>query len=215
MTKHNTKTRSRKFCSTATEPTAEQRLRPSRPNPISTDANHAKNADTVITPLQNNGRDITGTFDPADQVRKADAVIAPLQNNGRNPDGTFGPGNYFGFQPGQSGNPKGRPRNARYLRERLRANMLMPFPGDPAGRTIGEVMVDHLAASAARGDFRALVQVFDRLEGSTRQPPEPDRTHDAELWNRIAAHLLAECDDNPDAKRAILAAVDKIDFEDD
>ncbi|HEY6331774.1 MAG TPA: DUF5681 domain-containing protein [Blastocatellia bacterium] len=132
-----------------------------------------------------------------------------------NPDGTFRAGNRYAFQPGQSGNPKGRPKGVRVMTNRLRANMSAQVPGDTAGRTFGEVLMDNLAMSAIKGDFRALLQVLDRLEGPARHLFENDHTYDAELWTRIASELLEGCADSPEARRAILAAVDKIKIEEE
>ena len=144
------------------------------------------------------------------------AAVDPLMNSGRNPNGTFRPGNEYAFPPGRSGNPKGRPKSMRLMTNRLRSNMQTPFPNDPAGRNFGEVIIDNLSLNAVRGDFRSLSEVLNRLEGSSQKSaPEKDSAYEAELWTRIASQLLAECKDNPDARRAILAAVDKIEIEDD
>lgn len=101
------------------------------------------------------------------------------------------------------------------MTSRLRANMSAQVPGDAAGRTFGEVLMDNLAMSAIKGDFRALLQVLDRLEGPARHLFEKDHTYDSELWTRIASELLEGCADSPEARRAILAAVDKIKIEEE
>ncbi|HEY6329044.1 MAG TPA: DUF5681 domain-containing protein [Blastocatellia bacterium] len=153
---------------------------------------------------------------PSSRPQNNRSIVKTIENNGRNSDGTFQSGHNFGFQPGQSGNPGGRTKSGGYpLSDRIRANMTTPLPGDPRGRTLGELIADNVSESAARGDFKSLLQVFDRVEGPPRRRAEPSRSEDAALWIRIASRLLAECDDSPEAKRAILAAIDKIDFEDD
>jgi hypothetical protein len=137
--------------------------------------------------------------------------------SGRNPDGTFQRGNQFRFRPGNSGNPKGRPKGrSRFLSDRMRSNMLTPFPGDPDGRTFGEVMVDKVSAEAVKGDFKSFLEVLDRLEGRSRQVVEKSGSEsDSQRWVQIGSKLLARCADNPDARRAILEAFAELDLEDD
>ena len=143
----------------------------------------------------------------------------PLHNSGRNPDGTMRPGNSFRFKPGQSGNPKGRPKNVRYLSERLRAKMLRRCPGDPHGRTFADMMIDELASDAAHGHPRAVRQVFDRLEGPTKRVIDEDgsnnRSNSTEVWTRLASQLMAECDHSPEAKRLIIKALEKMSLQEE
>ena len=97
----------------------------------------------------------------------------------------------------------------------MRKNMMTPFPGDPDRRTYGEVMVDNMSINAVQGDFKAFLEVLDRLEGRSRQAPEKTTSDDPERWIQIGAALLAECGDNPDAKRALIAAFGKLEIEDE
>ena len=144
------------------------------------------------------------------------SAATSLFSSGRNPDGTFQRGNTFRFRPGQSGNPKGRPKSrSRFLSDRMRKNMMTPFPKDPDGRTYGEVMIDNMSINAVQGDFKAFLEVLDRLEGRSRQAPEKTTSDDPERWIQIGAALLAECGDNPDAKRALIAAFGKLEIEDE
>src|SRR5262245_28732217 len=85
-------------------------------------------------------------------------------NNGRSTDGRFTKRNQYGFQPGQSGNPAGRPRDTvtPHLRELVRT------PGKD-GVTYGELVAQTLLARAVDGDVQAIREVFDRLEGKPRQ----------------------------------------------
>ena len=134
------------------------------------------------------------------QVLHDPSAATSLFSSGRNPDGTFQRGNTFRFRPGQSGNPKGRSkRRSRFLSDRMRKNMMTPFPGDPDRRTYGEVMVDNMSINAVQGDFKAFLEVLDRLEGRSRQAPEKTNSDDPERWIQIGSTLLAECGDNPDA----------------
>ena len=145
----------------------------------------------------------------------AEKNSAPLHNSGRASDGKFKPGHPYRFKPGQSGNPKGRPKNVRFLTERLRSQMLRRYPDDRQRRTYGDIMVDKLAWSAVQGDSSSVRQVFDRLEGPARAIAEKDEANVAELLTGIVSQLLTECEDNPEAKRAITAALDKINLEEE
>lgn len=66
------------------------------------------------------------------------------------------------FQPGQSGNPKGRPRK-RPLSDLL-AEKLEQGSGDGA-TTWDERLVTALLETAATGDVAAIKEVFNRIEG--------------------------------------------------
>ena len=70
------------------------------------------------------------------------------------------------FKPGQSGNPKGRPSNARYVSEALRELLA-------EGKTGKEAMVDALARNLAKRALRSsydLNILLDRTEGKVTQP---------------------------------------------
>ena len=71
------------------------------------------------------------------------------------------------FQPGQSGNPSGRPKNT--LTGAYRKMLDKPFPGDPEGRTFAEVIAEAVGMKAARGDERAAKEIEDRVMGRARQ----------------------------------------------
>ena len=82
------------------------------------------------------------------------------QTVNRRTDGTFGPGNSIGrqFQPGQSGNPKGRPPERPLtvaLRDALDAN---------DGEII-KVLVQTAIDRAKAGDFRYFKEIMDRVDG--------------------------------------------------
>jgi hypothetical protein len=72
-----------------------------------------------------------------------------------------------GFRPGQSGNPKGRPRTKGLL------NALKAAVGkvEDDGRTVEELLIEALIAEALKGRNRlpAIQTVFDRLEGKPKQ----------------------------------------------
>jgi hypothetical protein len=82
------------------------------------------------------------------------------QTVNRRTDGTFGRGNQIGrqFQPGKSGNPKGRPTERPLtiaLREALDAN---------DGELI-KILVQVAIDEALSGNFRYFKEIFDRSDG--------------------------------------------------
>jgi Family of unknown function (DUF5681) len=74
----------------------------------------------------------------------------------------------FKWQPGQSGNPAGRPKSAKSLTKALQYCCDSLVPGDKEGRTFGQVIASHWVSLAARGNVRAMELLASRLEG---QPP--------------------------------------------
>jgi len=79
------------------------------------------------------------------------------------------------WQPGQSGNPSGRPRTAA-LSHALRQKLAEFVPDDPERRTYAQKLADSLIDKAMKGDpdtFRAIV---DRVEGKPLQSFEVTHT---------------------------------------
>lgn len=77
------------------------------------------------------------------------------------------------FRPGQSGNPKGRPKRSRNLKteleEAVRARIALAIDGERQMTTKLRAAVEVLLAKALRGDVRAIGAVFDlmaRYDGS-------------------------------------------------
>jgi len=89
-------------------------------------------------------------------------------NNGRDSQGRFTKGHPHRFQPGQSGNPKGRPKSIT-LSEAYRRELARIDPNDPQGRTHAEVLAEQMIAKAKTGDVQALKEIADRVEGKARQ----------------------------------------------
>ena len=76
------------------------------------------------------------------------------------------------FKPGQSGNPKGRPRGARGLRTELRSELgeLMTITENGKSRRVSKrrVVIKSLLAKALKGDVRAaekVMQLWIQAEG--------------------------------------------------
>ena len=72
------------------------------------------------------------------------------------------------WQPGQSGNPGGRPRTAP-ITELLRELLQKPYPGDKQNRTYAHKIAEAMLKRASQGDVRAAREVADRTEGRAMQ----------------------------------------------
>ncbi len=72
------------------------------------------------------------------------------------------------FKPGQSGNPRGRPKSIT-LSEAYRKMLAAVDETDPERRTRAEVLAEQMYAKAKTGDVSALREIADRVEGKPRQ----------------------------------------------
>lgn len=76
------------------------------------------------------------------------------------------------FKPGQSGNPKGRPKTIT-LSEAYRRELAKVDEADPQKRTYAELLAERMREKAMQGDGAALVamlkEVGDRTEGKAKQ----------------------------------------------
>ena len=102
------------------------------------------------------------------------------------------------FQPGQSGNPRGRPKGSRGLKTDLHAElvskMTIQINGQPITATKQQLMVKTLATRAASGDVRAIkalidlvMQVFgaeDRGEGRKQLSAQDQQIFDEVIGQR-------------------------------
>jgi len=68
------------------------------------------------------------------------------------------------FQPGQSGNPLGRPK-WKLLSDTYRAKLVELVPGDKLGRNYAEAIADAAFAAGLRGNIGAFQEIADRAEG--------------------------------------------------
>jgi hypothetical protein len=83
----------------------------------------------------------------------------------------------YQFKPGQSGNPKGRPKGRTLtdlMSALLDAHELCGEP-TPGGRTVGQVLVESWVSHAVkRGDAALIREILDRVEGKiVPAPPGP------------------------------------------
>lgn len=72
------------------------------------------------------------------------------------------------FKPGQSGNPKGRPKSIT-LSEAYRKMLAQVDETDPEKRTRAEVLAEQMYVKAKTGDVQALREIADRVEGKAKQ----------------------------------------------
>jgi hypothetical protein len=72
------------------------------------------------------------------------------------------------FQPGQSGNPNGKPK-WKLLSDTYRAKLAELVPGDKRGRNYAEAIADAAFAAALRGNIGAFQEIADRTEGKPAQ----------------------------------------------
>lgn len=127
------------------------------------------------------------------------------QTDNRRQNGQFAPGNNLGnqFQPGQSGNPAGRPK-AITLSEAYRQQLaVQKAEGDES--TYAEVIAKMVCEEAAKGNVMAAREIADRTEGKPKQAVEIDaRLLD---WRELTrANGLNEQDVINEAKRIIESA---------
>src|SRR5262245_30067127 len=85
----------------------------------------------------------------------------------RKSNGRFAEGNTAGFQPGQSGNPKGRPRGVRYLSEAFRFWLAANNETNPR-ETNADAIAAIVGKAALAGDLKACELLLNRTEGKPK-----------------------------------------------
>ena len=89
------------------------------------------------------------------------------QTGNRRSDGTFAEDNSLGkrFQSGQSGNLRGRPKDALLTKEiRVQLNEV-----DDDGKSNAQKIAESMISRAIKGDVRAADLIFNRIEGKVLQ----------------------------------------------
>jgi hypothetical protein len=87
------------------------------------------------------------------------------------------------FQPGQSGNPKGRPKGSKNDATILNEIMSRKIPARQNGRqrtiTVREAIYHRLAESSLKGDYKAATLLFNRQSAlSSQHSPEDKDLHE-------------------------------------
>jgi hypothetical protein len=122
-------------------------------------------------------------------------------DNDTNSVGYKKPPKHSQFKPGQSGNPKGRPKGTKNLatdlEEELKEIILVTEGGKQRETTKQRAMVKSLFAKALKGDVRAigvlLKQIADlEQSASTRTEPGTLSEDDNAILNDFRAQLLEE-----------------------
>ena len=74
----------------------------------------------------------------------------------------------YRWQPGQSGNPNGRPRTAIFRDALIRA-ITKTVAKDREGRAMIDVIAQQIMAKAIKGDLAAIAMIADRTDGKPAQ----------------------------------------------
>lgn len=67
------------------------------------------------------------------------------------------------FKPGQSGNPKGRPKSAKLIKDTLK--LVLFEPDKKTGKRKIDLVAEAVVDCAKQGDMRAIKFIADRLDG--------------------------------------------------
>ncbi len=133
---------------------------------------------------------------PARKVRKTKGQAVPATIPAEDKIGYRRPPKAYQFKPGQSGNPKGRPKAkpslAGVLEEALAQRTTIRVQGRARKVTKLEAMTRKLADMAVQGDARVVKLLLDRIrEAEERAAEEPTMQEEFDATDRevIAAML--------------------------
>lgn len=139
------------------------------------------------------------------KMTEPDQVIKRLPetaDEGRDDEtGRFVPGNRWGFKPGESGNPKGRPRGSKSGTAALR-RIARQFLDPKTGLSAEELIASKLIAKAIDGDLQAIKEYYDRTEGKPGLRVELE-TEIMDWRERALMHGLTEEDVYDQARELI------------
>jgi hypothetical protein len=96
------------------------------------------------------------------------------------------------WKPGESGNPKGRPRKPKCLTSLLKEELTKVNPEDPEGRTWIELIVLATLRLAMKGNKTALKEVWDRVDGKVVVPISTETTGPVEIRVVYEDEIVAE-----------------------
>jgi len=92
------------------------------------------------------------------------------------------------FEPGQSGNPNGRPVSQKAFSNMLR--LAINEAGKQPGTTKLRDIADALVAKAIEGEIPAIKEVADRLDGKVAQIIEGDSENPIHLISEIVRKVV-------------------------
>ena len=110
------------------------------------------------------------------------------------------------FQPGQSGNPKGRPSGvqnvATDILEEMREQIIVTEGGRTRRMSKQKAMVKSLLAKALKGDVRAVIVLLKKLDdiehaGGGRTDPDDMSRNDQDILDNFRRQLLEELKTTP------------------
>lgn len=83
----------------------------------------------------------------------------------------------YQWKPGQSGNPRGKPKGKVDLLARIRRELLRALPegalgGLPDGSVYADALARRIVIEACKGDFRFAKELIDREEGTLQKPKD-------------------------------------------
>lgn len=104
--------------------------------------------------------------EPEVNIDPSDNDSSAPENRRRTGEGAVRGGEAHRFKPGQSGNPRGRPKTGALTRA-FRALLEQPIPGDRQKRTYAQAIAERLAELAVKGYLPAVRELGDRAEGRT------------------------------------------------
>jgi hypothetical protein len=90
------------------------------------------------------------------------------------------------FQPGQSGNPSGRPKGTKNMSTILREMLELEIEVDGVKMTQKDAIVKKLIKKSNSGNLRAIQEIFDRTEGKAKQEFKIDNVSDLQFNVKIA-----------------------------
>lgn len=82
------------------------------------------------------------------------------------------------FEPGESGNPAGRPKGTKNLSTILREMLELEIEEDGVKITQKDAIIKKLIKQSTAGNLRAIQEVFDRTEGKAKQEFKIDNVSD-------------------------------------
>lgn len=89
------------------------------------------------------------------------------------------------FKPGESGNPKGKPKGTRslstILKEMLDEDIEVIEGSSKTKKKFADVIVRQLMQKANKGDIKAIQEIWDRMEGKAKQTIDQSNTGDVTI----------------------------------